>query len=1359
MKKVKNTAKALFRSKPGTPRSTNPTQNVSTPVPGDAAVSSVQNIKKEEVALDVIDKGLVILNAVSGWFGPLEAVTGILSECIKTYMEVMDNKENFAKLMNDLAEEVQDLEKQRAENQSSEMKQIFEDLSKKLLTVLNETKQKQDLSVLQQVIQSGRIAQEVQQFFKDISQAYRNCKFKVLLIIARQNNEIYKSLIFDKLEPSLEAFHGAQIGGGKARDSCTPGTRKQIIKDIEDWAERTTDENMGIGFMLAQYSPAFAEELKEAIHKDPTSIVEPPGIQLEKLVVSCWHKVFKSHKLNLMTPVVVIDALDECRDISSVLEVLIPAIQKQELLGLKFLFTSRPEYCMQRHLKIKGPISEGSNVDRMFLHDVDESLVKADIIKYLNAQFKLSDLLISAEDIERLAKMSGKLFIFAATLVKFILDPDNTDLSEERLLEVLDLKQEPDKLQTQALDDLYTVVLENAFKNQTERGKKQSLKILHTVITVKEAIPHSVIADMLDVGITKVEGVISKLHSVLYVVDSDHSIYPLHASFSDYIMAKERTKEIFWCDEQMYHTMLSQACFRNMMEKLKFNIGEIPSSFVIDKDIPDGQNLKNIDQTLRYSCNYWPHHFWGSNLEQDIVKIWERFIEAKIIFWIEAMNLLQSIPQAYNSLQFLLESAILAERLPGKADFAQNYKLQEVLSTKQRDGMLANNISCKWVAISKDGKLIVSGQSDGTIIIWNVLRGKEVRKINGHIGDVNSVAISPDGSKIVSGSHDKTVRIWDTATGAQIRVSLQGHSNYVQSVAFSADGTKIVSGSADETVRIWDAATGAQIGEPLHGHSSWVLSVALSADGTKIVSGSADETVRIWDAATGAQIGQPLQGHSNYVQSVAFSVDGTKIVSGSDDQTVRIWNAATGAQIGEPLQGHNHWVQSVAFSADETKIVSGSSDNTVRIWDAATGAQIGEPLKGHSNFVWSVAFSPDGTKIVSGSVDKTVRIWDAVTGDEIREPLQGHSDYVQSVTFSTDGIKIVSGSDDTTVRIWDAATGTQIREPLQGHSDYVWSVALSADGTKIVSGSDDKTVRIWDAATGAQIGQPLQGHSNSVWSVAFSGDGTQIVSGSSDKTVRIWDAATGAQIGEPFQGHSSSVNSVVFSADGTKIVSGSDDQTIRIWDTATGAQIGKPLQGHSNFVLSVALSADGTQIVSGSADETIRIWDAAAGAQIREPLHGHSNWVRSVAFSADGTKIVSGSVDKTVRIWDAATGAQIREPLQGHTEYVWSVAFSADGGTIVSGSGDKTIRVQEVLTDDNCPVAQIDINKTWTLDDNGWVHFPHISDHGIVWIPPSFRPLLCRAQNPFIISKQGYTKIDFSDCVYGEEWTKCWPEN
>jgi len=43
-----------------------------------------------------------------------------------------------------------------------------------------------------------------------------------------------------------------------------------------------------------------------------------------------------------------------------------------------------------------------------------------------------------------------------------------------------------------------------------------------------------------------------------------------------------------------------------------------------------------------------------------------------------------------------------------------------------------------------------------------------VRTLAGHSDRVNSVAISADGKRVVSGSSDKTVKIWDVETGAEV---------------------------------------------------------------------------------------------------------------------------------------------------------------------------------------------------------------------------------------------------------------------------------------------------------------------------------------------------------------------------------------------------------------------------------------------------------------------------------------------------------------------------------------------------------------------------------------------------------------
>jgi WD40 repeat protein/sterol desaturase/sphingolipid hydroxylase (fatty acid hydroxylase superfamily) len=283
----------------------------------------------------------------------------------------------------------------------------------------------------------------------------------------------------------------------------------------------------------------------------------------------------------------------------------------------------------------------------------------------------------------------------------------------------------------------------------------------------------------------------------------------------------------------------------------------------------------------------------------------------------------------------------------------------------------------------------------------------------GHTAAVRGVAISADGRRIVSGGDDGTVRVWDAAMGTTI-LTLTGHTRPVRSVAITADGRRIISGSFDRTVKVWDGATGREE-FTLTGHTAPVLAAAVSADGQHIVSGSVDLTVRVWDAATG-QEELTLRGDPGAVPSVAISADGRCIVSAGWG-TAKVWDGRTGRE-KFTLTGHTDLVYDVAMSPDGQHIVSGSFDARVKVWDATTGREQ-LTLEGHTGPVYGVAISPDGKRIVSGGKDRTVKVWDAAAGRE-ELTLKGHTDSVTSVAVTADGRRIVSGSEDGTVKVWDA---------------------------------------------------------------------------------------------------------------------------------------------------------------------------------------------------------------------------------------------------------------------------------------------------------------------------------------------------
>lgn len=283
------------------------------------------------------------------------------------------------------------------------------------------------------------------------------------------------------------------------------------------------------------------------------------------------------------------------------------------------------------------------------------------------------------------------------------------------------------------------------------------------------------------------------------------------------------------------------------------------------------------------------------------------------------------------------------------------------------------NGSISSIAISsanEQGKLIASGNSDGTISLWNLGDGKLIATLRGHEKPVNAVVISPDGKMLVSGSDDNTIKIWNISNG-ELKQSLEGHALAVSALAIAPDGKTLISGSWDKTIKIWDMTTG-ELNRTIAGHTALVSALSVSPDGGILASGSQDKTIRLWHLETAQPLGV-LRGHRLSVLSIAISTDGRILASGSGDGTIGIWNLRKGERINT-LRGHTDGVWSVKISPDGRTAISGSWDRSIKLWDLST-ARLKRTLTGHSGYINSVALSGDGLTLVSGDWNSKINIW------------------------------------------------------------------------------------------------------------------------------------------------------------------------------------------------------------------------------------------------------------------------------------------------------------------------------------------------------------------------------------------------
>ena len=80
-----------------------------------------------------------------------------------------------------------------------------------------------------------------------------------------------------------------------------------------------------------------------------------------------------------------------------------------------------------------------------------------------------------------------------------------------------------------------------------------------------------------------------------------------HTSFSDYLTADQQKVESWFIDVSAQRSFVAERCFDVMVDKPRFNICGIESSFVRNRDVPDIEERvkENISFYLKHVCLNW----------------------------------------------------------------------------------------------------------------------------------------------------------------------------------------------------------------------------------------------------------------------------------------------------------------------------------------------------------------------------------------------------------------------------------------------------------------------------------------------------------------------------------------------------------------------------------------------------------------------------------------------------------------------------------------------------------------------------------------------------------------------------------
>ncbi|POR34530.1 Vegetative incompatibility protein HET-E-1 [Tolypocladium paradoxum] len=675
--------------------------------------------------------------------------------------------------------------------------------------------------------------------------------------------------------------------------TCFPNTRVELLDQITQWAENSRAEsifwlngmagtgkstisrtisrsfdragNLGASFFfkrgdgdrgsssklfttvaaqLATSRPAVAPYIKNAIDADFAIGNKGLREQFDKLVLQPLSAVSLNERGARCT-IILIDALDEC-EIEDKVKLIIDLFGHARILGLRYFITSRPEL----PVRLGFHAIEGKHQD-VILHKTPEAVIGRDLSVFLEhelatirAEYNASvpdqgQLPINwpgQSNFQCLVKMATPLFIFAATVCRFLADR-RCGNPEEQLQEVLRFRT---RSQESQLDATYLPVLNKLVAGLPTRKKDKVLQqfrsIVGSIIILASPLSTAALAQILSMSQGTIDSQLSMLHSVLSIPQSAKSpVSLLHLSFRDFLLDPEKQDtNLFWIDEARAHIKMASNCLRIMKESLRVDICGLRSSKRGVSTIDYQKINECIPAEVQYACLHWVFHLHGARSCVGDFGEACLFLKNHFLHWIEALSLMRRAPESIGMIRRL-------------------------------QGLIQTNLSI----ISSAPLQIYS-----SVLLFSPQRSIIKNLFESEIP--NWISLKP-----------QTVSNWDRCIQ-----KLEGHDECVTSVAFSHDSGLVASASVDTTVRLWRATMDDCV-EKVNSHSDGVFSISLSHDSALVASGSFfDTTVRLWRTNTGECV--ELKGHSGGVNAVVFSHDSALVASASHDKTVRLWRADVG---------------------------------------------------------------------------------------------------------------------------------------------------------------------------------------------------------------------------------------------------------------------------------------------------------------------------------------------------------------------------------------------------------------------------------------------------------------------------------